>query len=553
VAAVAVVVRGPDPIERLVATGDPDDRLPLAELREAARRYDPEDAPPDQVLVGIVEKHLGVALDPVGRCWPGLRLEPEDAGSPAPPVPPDLPPGPSILTTLDAPKLFGSTFAAPTWSAWRTLLAALYALPPAPGDLERFRELTGRKTWPAHPYSEAWFVIGRRAGKSRIAALLAVFTCCFREWRSVLSPGERGTFMVLAADRRQARVVFRYVAAFVDQIPMLAAMVEKRTAEAIYFTNGTVVEVHTVSFRSVRGYTLLGVVCDEIAFWRSEESANPDAEVLAALRPGMATVPGALLLGISSPYARRGELWHAHRRHYGQDASEVLVVQAPTRALNPTVPARVIERAYQEDPASAAAEYGAEFRVDVEGFLTREAVEGAVVPGRRELPPLPGVRYRAFVDPSGGSSDSMTLAISHQEGDQVVLDCIRERRPPFSPEDVVQEFAEVLRTYRVRKVVGDRYAGEWPRERFRAAGIEYEPSASPKSDLYRELLPAVNAGRVELLDSPRLVAQLVGLERRTARGGRDSIDHAPGAHDDLANAVAGALVRRKIGSRVYIN
>jgi hypothetical protein len=90
-------------------------------------------------------------------------------------------------------------------------------------------------------------------------------------------------------------------------------------------------------------------------------------------------------------------------------------------------------------------------------------------------------------------------------------------------------------------VTGDRYAGEWPREAFRAHGISYEPAPKPKSDLYRDLLPALNSRSVDLLDDPKLMAQLVGLERRTARGGRDSIDHAPGAHDDVANAVAGVI------------
>ena len=46
-------------------------------------------------------------------------------------------------------------------------------------------------------------------------------------------------------------------------------------------------------------------------------------------------------------------------------------------------------------------------------------------------------------------------------------------------------------------------------------------------------MPALNSGRVALLDVPRLVSQIVGLERRTSRGGRDSIDHAQGGHDDL--------------------
>ena len=70
----------------------------------------------------------------------------------------------------------------------------------------------------------------------------------------------------------------------------------------------------------------------------------------------------------------------------------------------------------------------------------------------------------------------------------------------------------------------------------------------PKNDLYRELLPLLNGGRAELLDHPRLAAQLCSLERRTARGGRDSIDHPPGAHDDVANCVAGAIVTASRGA-----
>jgi len=51
----------------------------------------------------------------------------------------------------------------------------------------------------------------------------------------------------------------------------------------------------------------------------------------------------------------------------------------------------------------------------------------------------------------------------------------------------------------------------------------------------------VNSEKVDLLDHPILINQLASLERRTARGGRDSIDHPPMAHDDVANAAAMAL------------
>jgi hypothetical protein len=256
----------------------------------------------------------------------------------------------------------------------------------------------------------------------------------------------------------------------------------------------------------------------------------------------MATIPGALLLGISTPYARRGALWEAYRRHYGRDGDPVLVWQADTRTMNPTVDPRVIDAAYETDAATAGAEYGAQFRRDIESFVDREALDAVVIPGRRELPPVAGVSYVAFVDPSGGSQDSMTLALAHHAEGQAVLDLVRERPPPFSPEAVVAEWAALLRSYGVSTVHGDRYGGEWPRERFGVHGLLYQVADRAKSDLYRELLPLLNSGRVELLDLPRLLTQLGSLERRTARGGRDTIDHGPGGRDDVANAAAGALV-----------
>jgi hypothetical protein len=184
----------------------------------------------------------------------------------------------------------------------------------------------------------------------------------------------------------------------------------------------------------------------------------------------------------------------------------------------------------------------AQFRTDVESFITREAVEACVKSGVRERPPERKHSYIAFVDPSGGSSDAMTLAIAHKEGETEILDVIRERKPPFSPEAVVDEYAKLIREYRCSKVFGDRYAGEWPREQFQKRGVYYEPADKSKSEIYVDLLPLINSSAIDLLDNERLLMQLSSLERRTSRAGKDSIDHAPGAHDDLANAVAGALV-----------
>ena len=220
-----------------------------------------------------------------------------------------------------------------------------------------------------------------------------------------------------------------------------------------------------------------------------------------------------MLLCASSPYARRGALWDAHRKHFGRDGDAVLVWRAATRTMNPTVSQRVIDDAMERDPASAAAEYLAEFRSDIEGFVNREVVEACVAPGMYERPPQPGLRYAAFVDPSGGSGDSFSLAIAHRDrhADRVVLDCLREAKPPFSPEAVVDEFAGVLKSYAVTRVQGDRYGGEFPRELFRRRHISYDTATKPKSDLYRELLPLINSGRCELLDHQKLISQLTGF------------------------------------------
>ena len=448
-----------------------------------------------------------------------------------------------ILAALDDPELFAPHFRGDTWRTWRAFLAALFALPMDDDALALFQAHTGRQEPPTLAFKEAALVIGRRGGKSRVLALIAVFLATFRDYAPHLAPGEVATVAVIAADRRQARSIFRFAVGLLKAVPMLAAMIEDEAVETITLANSVVIEIATASFRVTRGYTFAAVLGDEVAFWRSDDSANPDLEILAALRPGLATIPGAMLLIASSPYRKRGALWQAYARNYGQDAGRVLVWQAATLDMNPGLDPAIVAEAYEDDPDAAAAEYGAQFRNDLSDFVPRAVVEACTVTGRTENAPVPGLSYVAFVDPSGGTgTDSMTLAVAHREGDRAVLDAIREVRPPFSPEAVTTDFADLLKSYRVKKVQGDRYAGEWPRERFRVHGIEYALSDAPKSDIYRDALPLLNSGRAELLNIPRLASQFCGLERRTSRSGRDSIDHAPGGHDDVANVAAGVLL-----------
>jgi hypothetical protein len=249
-------------------------------------------------------------------------------------------------------------------------------------------------------------------------------------------------------------------------------------------------------------------------------------------------------MGISSPYSKRGLLWSKYRKHFGK-SGDVLVVQGGTRDFNPTIDQRLIDDALADDPEAATAEWLGQFRNDLEAFITREVVEQAVRTQPLELPYDKQHRYFGFVDPAGGGQDEFTIAIGHKEGDDTIVDVIRARRG--IPAELTAGYAELLKSYGIRKVTGDKYAGSWPGDEFNKHGIKYTPSEKPKSGLYLDLLPALNSGRVEIPPDDRLVNQLIGLERRTARGGRDSIDHSPGSHDDRANVIAG-LVSTKAAS-----
>jgi hypothetical protein len=127
----------------------------------------------------------------------------------------------TILEALEDPHLLGAAVREPgSWRRWRIALAALFGLPMTADAVAVFGEHTGRASPPLEPAREAWFIVGRRGGKSRMAAAVAVYLACFRDYRPVLAPGERGTLALIAADRQQARTVFRYVGGLLDGSPM---------------------------------------------------------------------------------------------------------------------------------------------------------------------------------------------------------------------------------------------------------------------------------------------------------------------------------------------
>ncbi|MCJ2126797.1 hypothetical protein [Methylobacterium sp. J-077] len=451
----------------------------------------------------------------------------------------------TMREALADPAIFGEILPGETWTPWRAILIASRGEPLTDDERVIFTALTGREREPERPVDELWGIVGRRGGKSRAFSVLGSYLAGLVDYGALAAPGERVKLPIMASTTVQAAKVFSYVLGVFTHSDEMRDMVEgEPTVDTIRLRAGVDIEVRPANYKTIRGETLAAALCDEVAFWHLENSANPDTEILDAIRPGLATTGGPLCV-LSSPYARKGELYRTYQRDYGATGdATVLVLRAPSQTMNPGLDPAVVKRAYTRDPAAASAEYGAEFRRDVEAFVSLEAVQACVPGDLREIGPIGGTTYSAFVDLAGGGADAMTLAIGHSEGELAILDAVREIRS-VSPDSIVEEFAGLCKAYGIDRVVGDRYAGEWPRERFQTRGITYEVSERSKSDIYREFLPLLNSQRCRLLNVPNLQQQLVSLERRTTRGsGKDIIDHPQmkGAHDDVANAAAGVLV-----------
>jgi hypothetical protein len=454
----------------------------------------------------------------------------------------------SLDKALIDPRLFGAALGdVSSWATWLVVLKAGFGMALSDSELTAFATVAGNRAPPPQRVRELWAIVGRRGGKSRIAAAIGVYLAVFL--KHVLAPGEQGMVLILAATQTQARVVFGYALAFLQTSPVLRQEITEVTRDEIRLNNGIVIAIHSNSFRTVRGRTLVGCIFDEVALWQHELSANPDIETYSAVLPSLLTTRG-MLIGISSPYRRIGLLYSKHRDHYGINSPDVLVVQGSTIQFNQTLSETDIAPQRAADPTAATSEWDGLFRDDIASFLDDAVIDAAIEHGRPlELPPLVGTYYQAFVDAAGGGvsvgADSYSIAIAHKQGpphcQQFVIDVVRGTTGAFDPIEVTKVYAALCRGYRIGTVVGDYYAAEWVASAWKHLGINYARSVLPKSQLYIEALPLFARGMVRLPDNPRLIRELRLLERHTHRGGKDSIDHPRGGHDDHANCVCGVL------------
>jgi hypothetical protein len=437
-------------------------------------------------------------------------------------------------------QLIGAALDLTTRSTWMVGLKAASGLTLNDQERDIFSIIAGGRKPPPKRVREFWADVGRRGGKSEMSGALAIYQALFPQHR--LSRGEVGMVLVIAGSRDQAKVVFNYARGILDASPVLRKEVAAVTQSEITLRNGIVIAVHSNSFRTVRGRTLVAAIFDEIGFWRDESSATPDVEVYRAVLPALATTNG-ILIGISTPYRKLGLLYQKYRDYFGVDSDDVLVIKGSTQTFNPTLSDATIAAQKAADPTAAISEWDAEFRADIASLFDDELIEAAIEHGRPlELPPSGTGYYKAFCDASGGvGHDSYTVAVGHKQADHFIIDVVRGTVGKFDPQEVTRQYAQLLKEYRVGTVFGDNYAAQWVAGAWSGTGVAYVKSDLPKSQIYLECIPLFTRGLVRLPDHAKLIRELRLLERHVHRSGKDSVENTRKGTDDYANTVCGVL------------
>ncbi len=431
---------------------------------------------------------------------------------------------PSVVDTLTNPALFAPAFTpAASWSAWHTALKALFALSPTPDDLARYTAHTGRATWPTTLAREAWLVVGRRGGKSRVAALVAIYLAAFRSYTGILAPGERGD---RDGHRRRSTPSPR-------RLPLHPGAARCRPdaggADPPPHGRGAAPDQqgHPGSAHGQlpqhEGYTVVAAILDEVAFWPTEDSANPDTEIVAALKPAMATVPAPLLLGISS--RMRG------RARCGSPPRPLRPGRRPRPRLASALGGDEPEPGPRRDRRRLRGRPGQRLG-GVRGPLQDRCRVLCLARGDRGVPrpraPRIAARGRVHLpgllrSAGGSGSDSFSLAIAHAEPAPDAARRVGRRPgdpPPVQPRVRDRDFAALLRAYRITDVFGDDSLAAGPAKRSQG-GVSYRPAGKPKSALYVDALPHLNSHLVELLDHPRLARPAVRVSSAApVRAGR---------------------------------
>lgn len=399
-----------------------------------------------------------------------------------------------------------------------------------PGQVEALNSYyeSGKRNW--------LLLSGRRGGKSLLSDIIAIYEAVIPNLDQYLRPGEERYVLIISVREDSAKVHIRQITKLMRHDKNLGLMIQAVKEDRVELKNGVIILSLPASARATRGYTASALVMDEAAFF-TDTLGNSSAEaIFTALSPTTATFgEDARLVITTSVGAKVGLVYDLYDRATQGELEDFHITKVSTRELNPKVSERVINNALRRDPESAQAEYFAEFREQLENFLSSEAIDRCVDPGLGRGVVEPGVSYMMAVDPAL-MRDHYAYAIGHLESGVVLIDYLKKLRAPVDANGAEDLLKSLVERFRPLGVLCDnpstvqRLKPEIP--------MIYTPfTRQQKLRIYGTLKEAINLGLIGLPKDGDLIDELKALQ---IRGGVDISAPKAGriTHDDLADCVA---------------
>jgi hypothetical protein len=432
-------------------------------------------------------------------------------------------------------------------------------------------QLLGFDLWPGQRDLLQWFqlgqdagdwlsvwCVGRRSGKSTLAALVALHSCLLRPDLDAMAGSTGGSHAIaIATNLKQARHLIGVAREIVQVSPLLSSMLNSDTLDSLTFSNGTVFAAFPASSRGGRGRAVRCLILDEAAHLLDNDggSAAEVGDVFAAMIPATAQFRGkAPVIVCSTPAGDANFFADLVRKADTGELEHGRAFRAPSADMNPHLDKSFLEAEERRDPDSFRGEYLAELIGSGGAFLDPDLVESCVA-SRGELDPDEADSWVAGFDPSFSQDPAAVVMVgrSRVNPDRLLVGCVRSWLPLRQRKTVrtderrqledrlLSEVADVCERFHVRAVVTDGYMPGVVNEALRRRGLwveEFTLTTGSKVEMFAGVKARLAAGSIELYPEPTLVAELKRL-RSVFRGGSRMIEtpRLGGTHCDSAIAL----------------
>jgi hypothetical protein len=409
--------------------------------------------------------------------------------------------------------------------------------------------------------NHAVWCLGRRSGKTLLAAVSAVYMCFVldEQFKRRVRKGEKWYIITVANDLGQAKIALDNIRQLIISSP-LAQEVVRETAFELEISNGCVFLAIPASARASRGKAVACIIFDEVAFSLDSDANRGARALFDALGPSIAQFGGfGKVLELSSPWITDGVFYEHYQQAISGDYPGMKALKIPTWEINPNLPLECdfMQSARKKDPESFMVEFGAEFRRSNSVLVAPEIVDIAVNKERSILLPQRDLKgtYVLALDPAKGGKerDLYVACIVHYEGQRLVVDKFHAFDADFeiagkmevNIAKVEEWIKEHHRLYEFESIVLDQYnsAGTIQSLAKDLPVSELTWSVSTKMKAFSKMKELFNGGAIELYPHKEAIKQIknLGVVYRssgqwTVTGGKDA------AVDDYPFAMAAAIL-----------